>query len=248
MKTLRELAKDYAGGKLDKDDYRNQRRELIQGIVAGDIEVFEQKPLPPLIPLDDGDVTQEGIAFDPLATTQFNPTITKKRQVPQDNTTEPRDTASASLATRPQNKQQNLIVALCVLIVLICIGLIVYLYVLSSPSDEIRTVSSETSSVAPVPSVQNPAEALLSSFLKTGDWREETIKKFELNWYEMNASDKKQALDSALASRLKNAINAQLVQEKAMISLGGTDKEMQKSMAKQQALIDFARSMGIDIQ
>ena len=49
-KTLRELAKDYARGEIDKDDYRKSRVELITAITAGEVNVKAIDFPPPLMP------------------------------------------------------------------------------------------------------------------------------------------------------------------------------------------------------
>jgi len=47
-KDLRTLAKDYAEGAMERDAYRKARNELIDGILAGDVEVHPSDFPPPL--------------------------------------------------------------------------------------------------------------------------------------------------------------------------------------------------------
>ena len=59
-KDLRTLAKDYAEGAIDREAYRKARSELIDGILAGDVEVLP-RDFPPPLDNSGGDPTVENI-------------------------------------------------------------------------------------------------------------------------------------------------------------------------------------------
>lgn len=63
--TLRELSRRYATGDIDRDTYRTRRRQLIEDVVAGNVELVPyhrpEPDAPTVFPYDedDGDTTQE---------------------------------------------------------------------------------------------------------------------------------------------------------------------------------------------
>ena len=74
MKDLHSLAKEYAQNVIDRDSYRKSRKELIQGICAGKIEVKTREYLAPfeILPEDLED-TRENII------TQFSKKLRPKK-------------------------------------------------------------------------------------------------------------------------------------------------------------------------
>ncbi len=58
-KTLRELARDYAKGAIDKETYRKSRTELVTAIISGKVALKANAYEPPLMPVEeDLDVTE----------------------------------------------------------------------------------------------------------------------------------------------------------------------------------------------
>ncbi len=62
--TLRELAREYAKGIIDKDNYRRLRAELINAIIAGEIVTVDADYPPPLVAPSDEDETTENVKKD----------------------------------------------------------------------------------------------------------------------------------------------------------------------------------------
>ena len=56
---LRKLAREYALGTLQEDEYRQRRRELIRDIVDGNVAIVREAPPPPPPPPDPGEATVE---------------------------------------------------------------------------------------------------------------------------------------------------------------------------------------------
>ena len=83
LETLRGLSRAFAAGELDRESYRQHRRELLRNIVAGEMPVIPSQAPEPEAPTvfpsedDDGDTTQEIIP--PLKSEQPSPSARTAR-------------------------------------------------------------------------------------------------------------------------------------------------------------------------
>jgi hypothetical protein len=236
MKHLRELAKEFAQGKISRDEYRMQRSELIQGIMAGTIEVPDKEYLAPIPPPSEDDITAQGPDFDPFATTEI--AVTKpgnKKKKPASPPTTPAEPGTAKSRTFPVWLFATLSIAVMVLIVAIT-ALFIY-----SANDDTTSGESSVSSPA-LPAAGQAANQLIQLFLQRNDWQAESLEKFRQNWEKIGPSERQAALDLPVMNQLKNAIYQQILEERAMIALGDAESSRQK----QQLLVDFAASLGIE--
>jgi len=235
MKHLRELAKEFAQGKISRDEYRMQRSELIQGIMAGTIEVPDKEYLAPIPPPSEDDITAQGPDFDPFATTEI--AVTKpgnKQKKPASPPTTPAEPGTAKSPAFPVWLFATLSIAVMVLIVAIT-ALFIY-----SDDDSTSGESSVSTSPAP-PAAGQAANQLIQLFLQRNNWQAESLEKFRQNWEKIGPSERQAALDQPVINQLKNAIYQQILEERAMIALGDAESSRQK----QQLLVDFAASLGI---
>ena len=227
--TLRQLAKAYARGDLDKDSYRQKRANLLEGILAGDIPLQENVFLAPLQPKAD-DATYD-VATD--------------RKLPKQDST-------AILANRPVSpaKPEDAVTSKTTLLLLIAgiagLGFILIalsvLYLHSSSGDEATARREGTSAMAPDTNTGLGGRELIASFLQKKSWTDESLATFVDDWSALPENERKAAAGSVELGQLTNAIYKQLLAEEALSGLdNGHD-----AMDKQRELVEFARRIGID--
>lgn len=245
MKTLRELAKDHAQGKLKQADYRQCRVDLINGILAGEIEVKDHVFKAPPPPLDE-DITEQS-GFDPLSTT-------KMATVPNFNIdsdiTEP-DASAASNISKPakvepevktdkplQNKIIWLLVSTTVVLIIV---IVLTILMLRSGLDEASTGAQNETQVQ-APPLNSPTDQLISDFLAANNWQTENLNEFVRKWQQFSHEDRQKAMSSSRLAQLSNTIYKKILAEKALHSLGGSESNEETHMS----LIKFAKSIGIN--
>jgi len=189
--TLRGMAKDFAKGVIDKDQYRRSRTELIMGIVAGEIAVKAIDYAPPLMPTDtvDEDVTEAG----ERASTQVRPQPQpSSKSVP----------ANQNAAKQNNNKSPLIFISVGVVIVLSLI-IVVFLFYPKPPGP----VPIETSNVSETSTVSNNSistningtatsmagENLMADFLNQKNWNEDSLNKFIESWSSLTQAERDSA-------------------------------------------------------
>ncbi len=236
MKYLRELAKEFAQGKISREDYRKQRSVLIQDILSGSVSVPDREFLAPLPPSTDTDITSRDLDYDPLATTEI--AVTKPGQKKR-NSAAPAPTSSmtASAGQRPFPVWLFVILSLAVLVLIMAVtALFIY------TEEEENTLSTATITTEQPPAAGEAANQLIRIFLQQNNWQVGNLRQFESNWQKIGPTEQQAAIDLPIMNQLKNAIYKQILEERAMIALG----DEASARAKQQILVDFARSVGID--
>lgn len=233
MKYLRELAKDFAQGKISREEYRKERTELIKGIVDGSIDVPDRDFLAPIPPPSEDDITAQGPDYDPFATTEIAVTKpgSKKKQTSANRPTPPRE--SSDPVHKPFPIWTFAILSVAVLVLIIAITA---LFIYSSENTE-----SPESTVTEQPAVGQAANQLIKLFIQGNNWQAENLEKFRRNWEKIGPAERQAAQDLPVMNQLKNAIYKQLLEERAMIALG----DAESAREKQQVLVDFAESLGI---
>ncbi|MEE8327950.1 MAG: SUMF1/EgtB/PvdO family nonheme iron enzyme [Nitrosomonadaceae bacterium] len=238
MKSLHELAREFAENVIDRDNYRKSRSELIQGICAGKIEVkageylapFESSP-------DDTESTRENI-------------ITQISREEKDTATVPGYQSTQKSAQKPEpvqrqntvksyppsgnNKQKKFFIATAIIVLLCGITLLILLLPDSidvPPSDINNQVAQHST-----------GQILIIDFIQKKNWTEDNLDLFVTSWQQLSDEERTGVQASPEMKRLVNTIYQQLLDERALLSLG----DIENAVANQQLLVNFADQLGID--
>jgi len=234
--TLRELAKDYARGQIDKDSYRKSRVELITAITAGKVNVKDIDFPPPLMP------SEEEAAI----------TETAKREKSEAASPAPKNRPAPSGST--SNKQQSverkklplMFISISIVIVITLIVLVVLFYPKPPGSETVETSNSsdKTEAVTATTSAAGTnmaGESLIADFLRQKSWTEASLDTFLNSWSTLTQEERDSAKPSKRMQRMHDSIYKQFLEEKALSSI-----DSEKATLKQEKLIAFAKALGID--
>ena len=213
---LRGLAKAYSDGLIDRKQYIHERRELIDGIVAGEVEItpYEapQATVDPAIErtFSDGEATLE--IPDPDA-----------------------ETIPVAPAKSRRSGSTLLIIAL---------GAIAAAYAGWHFSNRVGPDTSPATAItAPdAPQAPNPAGVLLDGFLDENTWLPQRIEGFMLAWEQEPQAAREALTDSPTMRRAADLITQQFLEEKALFELG----EQDTALRKQRRLLDLADALAIE--
>lgn len=213
---LRGLAKAYSDGLIDRKQYIHERRELIDGIVAGEVEItpYEapQATVDPAIErtFSDGEATLE--IPDPDA-----------------------ETIPVAPAKSGRSRSTLLIIAL---------GAIAAAYAGWHFSNRVGPDTSPATTItAPdAPQAPNPAGVLLDGFLDENTWLPQRIEGFMLAWEQEPQAAREALTDSPTMRRAADLITQQFLEEKALFELG----EQDTALRKQRRLLDLADALAIE--
>lgn len=255
VRDLRTLAKEYATGVLNKEDYRKLRSELFEDIISGEVEVEDHDFLPP-IGYSDGDATGE---------TVINYPASDKEATQPKSTTAAGAPATAPVEEKPAQPPQRAIVVhgkfykfllyggvltLVFLVILLAL-LITNIYKASTTSvvvsSEMTTVNpsgniSDTTPPSPPVSKSTTSDNMIKLFLSNNDWSNESMKQFLSDWYNMSYEEYTNAMGSTALLQLNQAIYQQFQEQNAMLVLGDNDAVTEKQLA----LINFAEQLGFN--
>ncbi len=212
MKDLRKLAKDHAQKTIDPGSYRKSRRKLIQAICSGKVVVKENTYLAPLEKLED---------------------ITEKRDTWIAN----ESGYSGAAPTNSEAARQKTIVAASLVTVILCL-IVLAIFLLSDTEEE----SSEISFVDGAVKEASAGQSLIIEFIQQKNWTRENLNSFFASWQQLSVHEHKATHASHEMTRLTNAIYRQLLDERALISLGDIDN----AIANQILLVDFAEKLNIE--
>jgi len=237
MKNLRELAREYAQNNIDRESYRNSRRKLIQGICAGEIEVKAHEYLTPLETFSEElDDTAENIITEIVQqakNTKPVAAIPKKPETPQAKV-ELKPAPSPAESSAGNFKQKNILIGAGTIIVLSILILVILLF---------PTVEDKPSTNIDRPIVQSSAgQGLIIDFIQQKNWTQENLDVFVTSWQQMSAQEQTAAFSSLEMKRLINTIYQQLLDERALLSLG----DVENAVANQHMLVNFAEQLGIE--
>ncbi len=234
MKDLHSLAKEYAQNLIDRDSYRKSRSELIQGICAGKIEVKTREYLAPLetVP-DDIDETRENIktqisrAEKDTATVPGYSAAQKPKPVQRQNTVK-------SYPSTGKNKQKNIFIGTAIIVLLCGITLLILLFPDSNdvPPSNINDQVARSST----------GQILIIDFIQKKNWTQDNLNLFVTSWQQLSDEEQAAVHASPDMKRLINTIYQQLLDERALLSLG----DIENAVTNQRILINFADQLGID--
>ena len=230
-KSLRSLAKDYANGVLSKDSYRNARNELLQGIVSGKFTVAKSEFRAPL-QMEDPDITRDKTAImqapaekKPRPTTEF---------VPPDPPPSP-----------PTSSSPLKLILITSIIATIAVITIIFFY--TKPEQQEQETLANTDHQPEISKQQenknNAGHMLFENFLKANNWNDEGLQQFINDWNNLTDVERADTLSSPLKTQMANAINRQLLEERALFNLGGDKASV---IERQRSLVNFADTIGID--
>ena len=236
-RTLRELAKDYARGEIDKDDYRKSRVELITAITAGEVNVKAIDFPPPLMPSGEEAAITETAKRDK---TEIFSTPSKKR--PTTNSSPSNQQPSSE-----RKKTPLMFIAISAVIVISLIIVVILFYPKPPGSATIETSNASNKAQATAPttptttSTNMAGESLIADFLTQHNWTEENLDNFIKSWSALSQEERDSAKPSKRMQRMHDSIYKQFLEEKALSSI-----DSEKAALKQEKLIEFAKAIGMD--
>lgn len=225
--TLRELAKDYARGEIDKDNYRKSRVELITAITAGNVNVKAIDFPPPLMPSKEEAAITETAKRDK---TEVVPPSSKKRPTPNES-------SSTQQPSAKTNKKSPLMFISVSVVIVISLITVVILFYPKPPG----SASNEATAFAATAITNMAGESLIADFLKQKNWTEDSLDIFLNSWSTLSQEELDSAKPSKRMQRMHDSIYKQFLEEKALSSI-----DSEKAVLKQEKLIEFAKAIGID--
>ena len=248
---LRDLAKDYSRGIIDKNTYRKSRTELISDIIEGNVEVKDIDYLPPLAPAEPDDITANTVERQKRdsSKTQLNPggyANNSKNQATADvKQTEKRSTTTPFVA----KKSAAAFISISIAVVIGLIILVVLFYFKQPELDTVNNANTTNSSANNSNNVANAAslnlamagEKLLTEFINKKNWSNSSLDQFTSDWLDLSDEQRAAAIQTKRMQRMNDSIYKQFLEEKALASI-----DSEKAIGKQEKLIAFARSIGIN--
>lgn len=222
MKSLHELSEEYTQKIIDKDTYRNSRRELIKKICSGQITLDAYEYLAPL-PL----ITERENDYNETTHVLSETKATPKKKVPQ-----------LTQTTRPLPKfLRKKIVIGTATIALLCACIIVL--IAYSPIDKFdNAVGTPDQQIT----AQLQWKTLINDFIKNKNWQQSNMESFLALWQQLSEQELAAAAGSPEMKRIANAIYQRLLEKRALLNL---HDNLDKIVADQKALVDFATKLGI---
>jgi formylglycine-generating enzyme required for sulfatase activity len=234
MKSLHELAREFAGNVIDRDSYRKSRSELIQGICAGKIEVETREYLAPCEPLpEDTDDTRNNIITQISREAKDTATVPDYTSAQRPKPVQRQNTVK-SYPSSGNNKQKNIFIVTAIIVFLCGITLLILL--LPGSND---VPPSDTNNQVAQPST---GQYLIIDFIQKKNWTEDNLDLFVTSWQQLSDEERTAVQTSPEMKRLINTIYQQLLDERALLSLG----DVENAVANQRILINFADQLGID--
>ena len=260
--TLRELAKEYAKGALDRESYRRHRTALIDAILAGTVRVEAIDFAAPVVAKVPTDSTSPGkrkrqaeanaAELDELDVFDITQVVPASAEA-----TPPRpQLASAKAATpAPNNANPNLPLLIVGIIAIVAVvGLVVALINIKGDAPtanrgaETPAVNTGNAAGAPesapaIPAVTtaNSATDALAEFLLARSWSDESLEQFQVRWLALPQADRDAAAESGELLQVANAAYRKLQEIRALSQVTDAAATQQK----QEKLLAFVNTLGI---
>ena len=234
--TLRELAKGFARGEIDKDNYRKSRVELITAITAGKVNVKDIDFPPPLMPSEEEAAITETAKRD---NTEVVSPPSKQRPTPNDSSSD----QQPSSKTNQKSTLVFITISAVIVISLIIVVILFYPKPPGSASTETTSASSkaQAATLTDTTATNMAGESLIADFLTQKNWSEDSLDTFLNSWSTLAQEERDSAKPSKRMQRMHDSIYKQFLEEKALSSI-----DSEKAALKQQKLIEFANAIGID--
>lgn len=229
--TLRSLAKKYATGHIDKQQYRQSRRQLIHSIIDGDTKV-EPIDFPPPLELDD-ESEMDTIQRD---RTEIIPPEKRKKSKPLPVI---EDRSAVTQTSLPA----GLIAGGSALVMILVIAVVMFYP--KPPGGNTAgplntTVNNNTVQTADNAEFTKAGEQLIAEFLDNKNWNEQSMQSFIDSWNELSMNEREAAANTKRMQRLSSTIYKQFMEARALASI-----DANQAVAKQTQLIQFANILGI---
>lgn len=215
---LRGLAKAYSDGLIDRKQYIVERRQLIDGIVAGELEI-----VPYEAPQPDPDPAIERTFSDGEATLEMPRPESEIETIP--------------VAPVPSRRSGGTLLV-------VFIGALAAAYAAWHALIRVdpETLPAPTITATNVPEPPNPAAILLDGFLDENTWLPQRIEGFMLAWEQEPQAARDAVTDTPTMRRAADLITQQILEEKALFELG----EQDAALRKQRRLLDLADALAIE--
>lgn len=220
-KTLRELAKEFAKGAINKEEYRKARGGLIKGILSGEIPLQVNEYPPPIMPPEPEPITETR----PRTKAKSEPTSIPAAPQPD---------------VQPAAERPWLLIATVVAILCLAILLIILLRPSATQQAATGTVSVTPPPVTPAKAVSE-VEHMIEEFLIQKNWGNSRLQAFQNQWGQLSQEEKDAGNESTAMRRLTDAIYRQLLEEQALADISKSTAAVEK----QHNLVDFAEAIGI---
>lgn len=241
--TLRQLAKEFAQGNLDKDNYRKSRSELLQDIVSGEVSLEEINFPPPVRPPEPEslDTTERREDRSPAPGPESDNASANAPQ-PEPVAAAPAASASSPAVAEDESSGKGMVIGIVVVLVL---AAIVTVFVMQG-DDKTTTTSAGGTTASSAESarmdVTSKAQQLIKDFLANNNWSNESLEQFSGDWANLSNEEITATGETVALGQLTNAIYRQLLEEQALSGLVDDDS----SLNKQRQLVEFAEKLGID--
>lgn len=228
--TLRDLAKAYAGGKLDKAKYRASRTAYVEAVVSGSVTLLSSQ--------DSG-----GPAV--TTSTDLNTRNSSDKTSMMGSAAYSRAHSNEGDAGKSGKTRTGLFIGGAALLVVVVAIVVVLTGNKQEPSPTAGTASNTTNSASAIAdAAPTAAITLIRTFLSSNNWSQPTLDKFVADWQQIPAADRSASMSSVELGQLSNAIYKKLLEERALSGIGNPET----SLDKQRLLVEFAASIGIQDQ
>ena len=263
--TLRDLAREFAKGNLDRESYRRNRATLIDGILAGTIQVEPidfAAPVAAKAPMDNTSPGKRKRQADANAAELDELDVFDITQVvpASGDVTPPRPQRSAPSAPAQNLNNQthsNLpLVIVGIIAIVAVLGLVVALVSRKAETPAAADRTAETPAVSadntggttpeqvaatPAPSAANSATDALVEFLQVKNWSDESLDQFQSRWQSLPQADRDAAAGSGELLQVANAAYRKLLEIRALSHVSDPATTQQK----EGKLLAFVASLGI---
>jgi len=228
--TLRDLAKGYAGGKLDKAKYRAARTAYIESVVSGAVTLLSSQ--------DSG-----GLAA--TTATDLNLRNSSDKTSMMGSAAYSRSQSNEGDTGKSGKTKTGLFIGGAALLVVIVAIVIALTGNKQEPSPTAVAAGSSANTASAIPDTTPTATiTLIRTFLTSNNWSQPTLDKFVADWQQMPEADRSASMSSVELGQLSNAIYKKLLEERALSGIGNPET----SLDKQRLLVEFATSIGIQDQ
>ena len=111
----------------------------------------------------------------------------------------------------------------------------------AATTETLVATTEQTTSTANTDTNSKAGEDLIASFLSNKNWTEESMGAFAESWNALSVQERAATAKTKRMQRFSSTIYKQFLEEKALASI-----DVDKSKQRQQSLLNFAQSIGIE--